>query len=322
MASSTYLPGTVGQVEVETGGVVRAAIYGESLDQRVKIYLTLTETDPVMPNLLGRSDIDHVVPELQIMGLAVSLKREVSNTFPVGQICWVTETDMKTDIPEGTVLKKGSIVVLHISAHAVPADITGLTVAEVTQLLKEAEIPFQFKDDIEPNDPIKAVVKSVSPKEGTVLKEDEFITITFRNVGETSEESDSAEATTEPPATTPAATTAPPTTPAPTTVPPTTPAPTTAPPTTPAPTTTAPTAPPAPAKVYLGQDFLHRTDIDAVRYEIEKLGLRVIVQDIESKDEEYLAGEICWITDQEGTLDIGPKTPLDPGSTVVLYIKK
>ena len=73
-------------------------------------------------------------------------------------------------------------------------------------MLKEAEIPFQFKDDIEPNDPVKAVVKSVSPKEGTVLKEDEFITITFRNVGETSEESDSAEATTAPPATTPAAT--------------------------------------------------------------------------------------------------------------------
>ncbi|MBQ7145407.1 MAG: Stk1 family PASTA domain-containing Ser/Thr kinase [Lachnospiraceae bacterium] len=324
IASSTYLPGTVGYVEGALGsGAARAVNAGESLDLRTVIYLTMTETDPVMPNLLGRSDIDHVVPELQTMGLAVSLKREVSNTFPVGQICWVTETDMKTDIPEGTVLKKGTIVVVHISAHAVPADITGLTVAEVTQLLKEAEIPFQFKDDIEPNDPVKAVVKSVSPKEGTVLKEDEFITITFRNVGETSEESDSAEATTAPPATTPAATTAPPaTTPAPTTAAPTKPAPTTAAPTTAVPTTPAPTAPPAPAKVYLGQDYLHRTDIDVVRYEIEKLGLRVIVQEIESKDEEYLAGEICWITDQEGTLDIGPKTPLDPGSTVVLYIKK
>ena len=251
IASSTYLPGTVGKVEVETGGVVRAAVYGESLDQRATIYLTLTETDPVMPNLLGRSDIDRVVPELQMMGLAVSLKRELSADYPVGQICWVTETDMKTDIPEGTVLKKGTIVVVHISAHAVPENITGVSVAELTQLLTKAGIPFRFKDDKEPQDPLSAVVQSVSPKEGTVLKEDEFITITFQDAGETTEAASTAESTTAP-STTPEATTVPPTTPAPTTpapttVPPTTPAPTTAPPTTPAPTTTAAPKPLAPA---------------------------------------------------------------------------
>ena len=240
IASSTYLPGTVGKVEVYVGGETRVAMAGESLDQRAIIYLTLTETDPIMPNLLGRSDIENVVPELQIMGLAVSLKREVSANYPVGQICWVTETDMKTDIPEGTVLKKGTIVVVHISAHAVPVDITGLTVAEVTQLLRDAGIPFQFEDDTEPNDPVKAVVKSVSPKEGTVLKEDEFITISFQSADSTSEAVSTEVPATEVPAT-PEATTAPP--PPVTTVQPTTPAPTAPAPTTPAPTTEAPTTP-------------------------------------------------------------------------------
>ena len=315
IASSTYLPGTVGMVEAIVDGTTREVAAGESISERTTVYLTLTESDPVMPNLLGRSDISNVVPELQSMGLAVSLKREVSATFPVGEICWITEKDGKTDIPEGTVLKKGTIVMVHISAHAVPADMVGLTVAEVTEVLRSAGIPFQYSDEEEPQDPTKAVVTALSPKEGTVLEEGDVITISFKDPSETTE-ADSTEATTE------AATTAPSTTPAPTTTaPPTTPAPTTAPPTTPAPTTPAPTQPTAPAKVYLNNDYLGRSDVDAVKYEIEKLGFTVIVMEIDSQDD-FRSGEICWITNQEGTIDIGPRTPLDPGTTIVLYIKK
>lgn len=200
--SSTYLPGTVAAVEASLGGSTRAVSAGESLDLRSVIYLTMTESNPVMPNLLGRSDIDMVVYELQQMGLAVSLPKKASVDYPVGQVCWVTQKDGKTEIPEGTLLERGTIVMVHISALAVPEGILGLTVTEAGEMLEALNIGFKYKDNKAPADPDKLVVTAVDPKEGTVLDEQGIVTISF---GDALESTDATQETTSTEATTQAA---------------------------------------------------------------------------------------------------------------------
>ncbi len=128
-----------------------------------------------------------------------------------------------------------------------------------------------------------------------------------------------ADPTTAAPTTEAPTTTAAPTTPAPTEPP--TEAPTTPAPTEP-PTTPAPTEPPTEAKIALGDEYLGRSDTDAVKAAIEAKGFTVLVKEIESTDDKYQPGEICWITNEAGTVDISPDMGLEPGSTVVLYIKK
>ena len=196
--SDVYLPDTVGLVEVSIGGNVRTVNPGEMLDLNSVVYITLTDTAPVLPALLGREDIEAVEAELQKMGLTVTLKYEVSGDYPVGQICWVTEKDGKTDIPEGKTLKKGDTVMLHISAHAVPKGIVGMTVTEVQELLDAEGIPYKFENDVAPEHPETALVTKVSPKEGKVLTPDMVITISFGAGPEPTEEPTTEEPETEP----------------------------------------------------------------------------------------------------------------------------
>nr|MBQ6241800.1 protein kinase [Lachnospiraceae bacterium] len=208
MASDTYLPNTVGLVEASLSGTTREAVAGESLDLRTVLYITMTDPEPVLPALLGREDIEEAKEELEKMGLSVKLKYENSTEYPVGQICWVTRKDGTTDIPEGTVLKKGTVVMLHISALVVPKNLVGLTVAEAKEILEAAGIPYSFKSGKAPEDPEAVVVSKVTPKGGTVLKDDEEVVITFRKptdptepTEEPTEESteEPTEAPTEPP---------------------------------------------------------------------------------------------------------------------------
>ena len=281
--STEYKPGTVGLAETFENGSRRSVKVGDIINGKAILYLTLTEEQILMPNVLGRTDVDAVVQELTDMGLIVSKTDAISQTYEIGAICWVTQLDGETDIPEGTALEENDAVLLHISVLAVPEGLNGKSVAEATAVLSGMGLLPQFAGGQSPIDANKAIVTMLSPTPGTKMQAGDTVMISFQ------------EETLPPPTETQA---------------PTDPAET--------PSETQESSQQA-TTVMLGEEYLGREDVDAVKAEIEAKGLRVEVKEIESQD--YPVGQICWITDEnDSEPGLAPDTQLMPGTIVRLYV--
>ena len=177
--SEEYDPDTVCLVTVETDKVKKETAAGAAVNLKANIYLTLVKPVPVLPNVVGRDDLDEVIAELTEMGLQLEIKNEPASTFPVGQICWVTEEDGETEILEGTVLEKGAKVMLHVSVRVVPQDLVGKSVSDAIAMLEAVGLKYKFANGEAPKDPGKAQVEQVIPDSGVQVEDGAEITITY-----------------------------------------------------------------------------------------------------------------------------------------------
>ena len=178
--STEYKPGTVGLAETFENSRRRSVKVGDTINSKAILYLTMTEEQIVMPNVLGRTDVDAVVQELTDMGLIVSKTDAISQTYPVGSVCWVTRLDGTTDIPEGTVMENNDAVLLHISVLAVPEGLSGKSVAEAVAALSGLGLVPGYAGGQAPRDANKAVVTMLSPAPGTKVEAGDTVVITFQ----------------------------------------------------------------------------------------------------------------------------------------------
>ena len=182
---STYPADTVALVEMELDGYRQAVQAHTKVSLKADLILTLSNPYVLMPEVLGRDDVEDVITQLTELGLVVETVDEYASTYPVGQICWVTEADGETDIAEGQKLDPGTVVLLHISEDdpmaTVPEVTIGGTVKTVKKEIEKAGlVPVLQGGD--PADEKKTQVTAVSPAPGERVEKGSEVTIEYVNL--------------------------------------------------------------------------------------------------------------------------------------------
>ncbi len=181
---SKYDADTVAKIEATVSGSLKTVSPGASVDLRGHIYLSLAASDPELPKMTGRTDLEALLTELEELGLETEVIYETESSAPAGSVSSVTVPDPETEgavieAAAGMIVPKGSKLTIYVRAKQVPDGLIDKSVEEAAAILKAAGIEYSFKDGAAPEDPAEARVTAVSPAAGTALKDGDTVEITF-----------------------------------------------------------------------------------------------------------------------------------------------
>ena len=122
------------KIEATVSGSLKTVSPGASVDLRGHIYLSLAASDPELPKMTGRTDLEALLTELEELGLETEVIYETESSAPAGSVSSVTVPDPETEgavieAAAGMIVPKGSKLTIYVRAKQVPDGLIDKSVA-------------------------------------------------------------------------------------------------------------------------------------------------------------------------------------------------